>query len=373
MMAWIFGSVALVGCAAPSFGTGGASGSGALDGNDGSDDGVEVADRLFQGTLSGSDATSGEATFVIRPSGDVEALLANAKGQTRYVGTISGGRFSLTPASSSSTQGVTAEPAVCKVYPKQSGTYCTTSGSVLCGEGHCCPAERPYGCATNGSCYATSDAAAAACGTSCVACGSAPASGGSSSSGSSSSGSSGSSSESSAPVSGNVAGDTLSGNYPGGVFTAQDATKKPVVRYCGTFSGSDHGTWNWQANDTRASGSFKGAEAEGVLSGSVSGGLVKLTFDGDFVSGTATGSIGANSVSGTWKTSDGAYSGTWTGRAGACVGSSGSGSTSSSSGSSGSSGGGGCCTTVERNGKKMTACCIEGCRADGSCASGAGR
>jgi hypothetical protein len=369
-LGWLigFGTLALIGCSSSVPGDGAGSEPGALGENS---DGVEVADRLFEGTISGSDATSGVCTFVVRSTGDVEAVITSAKSTQRFVGTMSSsGKLNLhaasTTSSSTTSPSIAPPPASCQVLPKSASTYCPIAGEGLCGEGHCCPSETPYGCASSGKCYASSAEAAANCGSSCLACGAAPASGGQSSS--SSGPSVGGQSSSNGSVSGELDGTTLTGRFEdpnggGGVFTAQDATKKPVTKYCGTFSGSDHGTWNLQGGGSSVSGSFQGELASGLLNGKLEGSSLSLTFSGD-ASGEAPGTVSGSSVSGTWRTSDGGYSGTWSGSTSACVGAGG--------GSGSTKAGNGCCTVVNRGGKMLTACCIEGCRADGSCASAAG-
>ena len=109
----------------------------------------------------------------------------------------------------------------------------------------------------------------------------------------------------------------LSGTFAGpgvtsGAFTALVSTgSQPVSIFCGTFSGSDSGSWNLAMSGSNLSGSFTGGAGSSFLTGTRSGDHVSLTF----VNGSATGTLEDywSTVSGTWMTNGGSQSGTWTG------------------------------------------------------------
>lgn len=319
---------------------------------------VEDGDRLFEGTLSTEGGEAGVCTLVIHSDRSAEGILVTRAGVTRLKGTGGLTRMQLGAD----------PPSSCGWSPPTTSGTCSST-SVRCGDA-CCPASSPFRCAALGKCYRTQEGAAAACGSACLACGVTPPPG--------------TSDDAGAPDAGTSFGGTLKGQIEdgvmtgtfvdaygtGGIFSAQDATNAKVARFCGTFAGGETGTWNLQFAGQVASGSFQGDLVEGQLTGTVSGSSVSLSFSDDLGTGTATGTISGATISGTWRA--GGTSGTWTGSEGACLTSPGAApggtSTTTSSGTTGSTG---CCKSVERNGKTMTACCIEGCNADGSCRSGA--
>jgi len=118
---------------------------------------------------------------------------------------------------------------------------------------------------------------------------------------------------------GTVSGSTLSGTWTGpgatGSFTTINSTGgSSVTVYCGTYSGTNTGTWNLAVSGSTVSGSFSDTNGNsGTLSGTVSGSTVTLTIS---TGGTATGTINGTSVSGTW--SAGNNSGTWSGSSTGC-------------------------------------------------------
>lgn len=126
-------------------------------------------------------------------------------------------------------------------------------------------------------------------------------------------------------VNAGILGATFSGVVGGpsgaGTISAQDATHDEVTRYCGSFSGADRGTWNMQISDAGASGSFAGQFAAGNIQGGLAGTSLMLTFGIGSSSnrGTASGTVSGAQVSGTWRTSDGGASGSWSGSTAACA------------------------------------------------------
>jgi len=93
---------------------------------------------------------------------------------------------------------------------------------------------------------------------------------------------------------------------------------------CGTYTGSDSGTWNFVINgDGELAGSFYGF-ADGIIGGSATDTSVSVSWKGEAfgpLSGTASGALtnGGSTVSGTWESSDGSYSGTFMSDGTACA------------------------------------------------------
>jgi uncharacterized protein YegL len=64
--------------------------------------------------------------------------------------------------------------ASCKPAVFSAGFRCSYPDWAICSEtpaGSCCPPDAPYACLSTGICYRSADKAAAACGSSCIACG----------------------------------------------------------------------------------------------------------------------------------------------------------------------------------------------------------
>ena len=103
----------------------------------------------------------------------------------------------------------------------------------------------------------------------------------------------------------------ITGGATGLVVGALDeGNDNSSVAYCGTFSGSDSGTWNFMIEGNSLYGSHTGSSGGGVLTGIVSGNIITLYEDGAQVgAGTRSG----DNVSGTWHSASGPDAGTWTG------------------------------------------------------------
>jgi hypothetical protein len=108
---------------------------------------------------------------------------------------------------------------------------------------------------------------------------------------------------------------SLSGSS--GNVAALDNSDGTAKSLCGSYTGTDSGTWNFVISDSGGlAGSFYGG-AQGNLSGSVGGDSVNLTWSGDSfvgtIAGTASGTLTPDhsSVQGNWQSSDGSYTGTF--------------------------------------------------------------
>jgi hypothetical protein len=104
----------------------------------------------------------------------------------------------------------------------------------------------------------------------------------------------------------------LDGTFAGpaaiGPFTALvSSSSQPVIQFCGSFDGTSSGTWNLSQSGATVSGSFTGTGGSEVLTGTVDGSTIALTFRG----GTALGSSSGISFSGTWRTTSGLNGGTF--------------------------------------------------------------
>jgi hypothetical protein len=100
---------------------------------------------------------------------------------------------------------------------------------------------------------------------------------------------------------------------------AADSTVDTVNAYCGTFSGSDAGSWLLQVGGSTASGVVVTSSGSGgTINGTRSGGSLALTAY-DPTSGaavvSASGTVSASSASGTWTglPGSGIGTGTWSG------------------------------------------------------------
>ncbi len=94
------------------------------------------------------------------------------------------------------------------------------------------------------------------------------------------------------------------------VGSLDEGNDNSSVAYCGTFSGSDSGTWNFMIEGNSLYGSHTSMSGGGVLTGTVSGNIITLYEDGAQVgAGTRSG----DNVSGTWHSAQGPDAGTWTG------------------------------------------------------------
>jgi hypothetical protein len=114
---------------------------------------------------------------------------------------------------------------------------------------------------------------------------------------------------------------TLMGSGGSGTFGGQNTRVGQVQTFCGTYSGSASGNWNFVVSAAGSlSGAFSGA-ASGDLTGSASGTSANLQWSDPSlsVSGSATGTIDSSGVvTGQWSGSG--YSGTWQSSSGGCMG-----------------------------------------------------
>lgn len=105
---------------------------------------------------------------------------------------------------------------------------------------------------------------------------------------------------------GTVAG-TGSGTF---VVVRDDASA--AVAFCGTFSGTDSGVWNFTVDGTSVIGSYTtNSGTTGALDGTISGNTITINNPGGG-SPLATGTRTGDNASGTWNDGGGG-SGTWTG------------------------------------------------------------
>jgi hypothetical protein len=107
-------------------------------------------------------------------------------------------------------------------------------------------------------------------------------------------------------VSGSKTTGTLTGpNDVSANYSAEDVSKGTITLYCGTYSGSDSGTWNFVVSGSGdLSGAFAGA-ALGSLSGSGNQQSLSINWSASDplagnLSGTAQGNVQDGSVSGAW-------------------------------------------------------------------------
>jgi hypothetical protein len=119
-------------------------------------------------------------------------------------------------------------------------------------------------------------------------------------------------------LTGTQSGTTVSGTYTGGGgsgnFAAFQGDTTSVIVYCGTYAGSASGSWNIVRNGSSAAGAYSTGK---LTNGTVSGNSITFSIvDVSAGSGSGTGTISGNSVSGNWTV--GSSSGTWTGSTTGC-------------------------------------------------------
>jgi len=114
--------------------------------------------------------------------------------------------------------------------------------------------------------------------------------------------------------------DSLGGVLSVGEVTtyvvAMDATLEPATAYCGTFGGTDEGSWLLQVGSATANGVAFTDSGAGILRGTRSGNEVTLTgYDPEtsLAAVSANGTVSAGSASGDWAALRGDGAGTWTG------------------------------------------------------------
>lgn len=102
-------------------------------------------------------------------------------------------------------------------------------------------------------------------------------------------------------------GRLLSGDGGLTAATRGSIATDQVRLYCGSFSGSAVGVWNFSISSGLLLGAYSGFDGtspvQGYLSGSLSGNEVRIVWSELFGNGTAVGQVGGNgaSVSGTWQ------------------------------------------------------------------------
>lgn len=117
--------------------------------------------------------------------------------------------------------------------------------------------------------------------------------------------------------SGTISATGVNGTYVGpkgtGAFTLLSSGN--ATPYCGTFTGTASGVWNFVTGSGTVQGSYTDSKGNtGTLVGTVDGSnKVMITPAGG---GTATGAISGDTATGSWMSSGGM--GTWTGSATAC-------------------------------------------------------
>lgn len=98
---------------------------------------------------------------------------------------------------------------------------------------------------------------------------------------------------------------TMSGTSSG-LFTAIKDDSNAAEAFCGEFTGSDDGVWNFTIDGTTVTGTYTTTSGTvGALDGTISGTTITI---GTLATGTRTG----DNVSGTWD-AGGGNTGTWTG------------------------------------------------------------
>ena len=114
-------------------------------------------------------------------------------------------------------------------------------------------------------------------------------------------------------VSGTISTPTGLGSMSAMVTTETN----PVVRYCGSYSGTESGKFLVMTTAGFASGvAAENGEPGGItLAGTVNGNSVSLSWSWNGGSGLATGTINGQIMSGTWSNTD-SQSGTWSGSTG---------------------------------------------------------
>jgi hypothetical protein len=117
---------------------------------------------------------------------------------------------------------------------------------------------------------------------------------------------------------GHTLGGTLNGGHIGGTYTGPGGdgsfgttrgdAPSDVQQFCGTYTGDSDGVWNLAKSANSVTGAYADdGGGSGILTGTLSGTSISITFSG----GTASGTLSGADMTGTWTA--GADSGTWTG------------------------------------------------------------
>jgi len=116
-------------------------------------------------------------------------------------------------------------------------------------------------------------------------------------------------------LSGNILAGTFSG--PGGAtgfFTALTIGAGTITTYCGTYSGTASGVWNFALQSTgQVLGAYAGPGGSGGVIGQATGSTLSGLWGNATEDGTYSGSCSGSSVSGTWAETGGLDSGTFAG------------------------------------------------------------
>ena len=119
-----------------------------------------------------------------------------------------------------------------------------------------------------------------------------------------------------------VTNNTVSGNIStpaglGSMAALVTTEANPVVRYCGTYTGTEGGKFLIATSAGFASGvAAQNGEPGGItLAGTVNGNSISVSWSWNGGSGLATGTINGQTVGGSWSNTDG-HSGSWSGSAG---------------------------------------------------------
>jgi len=104
---------------------------------------------------------------------------------------------------------------------------------------------------------------------------------------------------------------SMSGTASGTFVTTKDDNNSNVA-FCGTFTGSDDGVWNFTIDGTSIVGSYTTSSGSvGALDGTISSNSITINNPGGGAP-LATGTRSGDNASGTWDNGAGS-SGTWTG------------------------------------------------------------
>lgn len=118
---------------------------------------------------------------------------------------------------------------------------------------------------------------------------------------------------------GQMTGTFTGPNSATGTFSGLNSTTATVTRYCGTFTGTQSGVWNFEVANGKVLGAVvqtpKPGQSGLSIVGTLSGSTFTFTVAG-ITTVTGTGTIQGGSTSGTW--SGGTDSGTFSGSSSAC-------------------------------------------------------
>jgi hypothetical protein len=110
------------------------------------------------------------------------------------------------------------------------------------------------------------------------------------------------------------AGDTLNGSFGGplggGLLSGvPSGTSDPPTAFCGTFDGSDQGSWNLLLSGTEFRGTVNSSIRTHTITGSLAGTEIRLDIPAGGFSADGTLAADGQSASGIW--GDVEFGGTW--------------------------------------------------------------